>query len=76
MAKYRRYRKYTRRGRGRWSSNIQDIGNNINVNSSTWRYTQSLLSNPSQVTSFVSQKFTVKNIECSFIISNIFINHI
>lgn len=70
MARFRRYRKYTRRNRARWCSNIQEI--------STQSYTAergtngdsiTLVSNPIQLQTAVSQIYTVKNIECAFTFS-------
>lgn len=72
MARFRRYRKYTRRNRARWCSNIQEI--------ETQKYTApqngasgdsiTLVSNPIQLQTAVSQIYTVKNIECSFTFSS------
>lgn len=66
MAKYTRYRKYSRRGRGRWSSNIQEFNGTITATPSTWAITEPILKNPNQSNTLVSQRYTVKNIEFSF----------
>lgn len=66
MARYYRYRKYSRRFRSkRWSSRITNFtgeqsatgGNNFII------YTN-LAQNPAQTETTVSQKYTVKNINC------------
>lgn len=72
MARYRRYRKYTRRNRGRWSANIQELGTTtISLPSSTgaWFQDYVLAFNPTQINTAVSQIYTVKNFEVTFEIS-------
>lgn len=73
MARYRRYRKYSRRNRGRWSANIQEIGTTTITIPSTegaWYRDFTLAFNPTQVNTAVSQIYTVKNFEVTFEISN------
>ena len=67
MAKYRRYRKYTRRS-NRWASNIQELGTTTIVSAGQGANSHSftLAFNPTQVNTAVSQVFTVKNFEVSF----------
>lgn len=70
MAKYTRYRKYSRRSKGRWSPNIQEIGTTTvqAPANNTFYYTYTLAFNPTQVNTAVSQKYTVKRIEVSYYI--------
>lgn len=73
MAKYTRYRKYSRRYRsGRWSPNIKSFpSGSITVEgSSTFFATTVLCTNPAQNDTTVSQRYTVKNIETSFVIES------
>ena len=65
MAKYRRFRKYTRRNRGRWSSNIKNIEDIQSLNLGVNGNSVDLCLNPLQNDLTVSQQFTVKNIELS-----------
>lgn len=72
MAKFRRYRKYSRRNRGRWSANIQELGTttiNVPAAAGAWSQTYTLAFNPTQVNTAVSQIYTVKNFEVTFEIS-------
>lgn len=64
MARYRRRR--FRRKSGRWSANIQEIGNSISAVPGTWASAETLMQNPAQTASAVTQTFTVKNIEITF----------
>ena len=65
MAKQTR-RKYWKR-KGRWSSNIRTIQNTaVNAPPGSFYTYSDLCNNPSQNTSTVSQKYTVKNIELTF----------
>ena len=67
MAKYRRYRKYTRRGRGRWSANIKTLTKQtIQATTGSFFGITDLCLNPIQSDTTVSQQYTVKNIEISF----------
>lgn len=70
MAKYRRYRKYSRRNRGKWSANIQEIGTTTLTldftQPNTWYRDFTLAFNPTQVNTAVSQTYTVKNFEVTF----------
>lgn len=78
MAKYRRYRKYTRRSRGRWSSNIKNINKVANYSISadelsqggTLWFSDLLTENPAQTDNSVSQTYTVKNFDFSFYIDS------
>ena len=72
MAKYRRYRKYSRRSIARWSPNIQEIATtSIQAPaSSTFYHSFTLSFNPTQVNTAVSQIYTVKRIETSFYIDS------
>ena len=64
MAKYRRYRKYTRR-RHIWSSRLQNFSGAQSVATNTeFVIYYNLCSNPVQSQDTVSQKYTVKNISC------------
>ena len=70
MAKYRRYKNYIRRYRSRWCPNIQEIPTTsiVATANSTFFQTFTLAFNPAQVTTSVSQVFTVKNVEVNFYI--------
>lgn len=63
----RRYRKYYKRSKGRWSANIRSVINST-VTAANGNFYGSLVlaTNPAQNTSTVSQQYTVKNIEFSF----------
>ena len=65
MAKYTRYRKYSRRNRPKWSSNINHHTGEIVTApaSSTFFNTIVLSFNPIQQNTSVPQVFTVKNVE-------------
>lgn len=65
MARYRRRRFYKRKS-ARWAPNIQEVGNLITANPTTWSATETIMANPTQQNSFVSQTYTVKNVEISF----------
>ena len=67
MAKRSRRRFYKRKS-GRWSSNLQEVSNNISATSDVWSAAETIMTNPIQQPSLVSQTYTVKNIECSFTI--------
>lgn len=72
MARYRRYRKYSRRSHPKWAPNLQEI-NTTTVQapgSSTFYQTFVLAFNPTQVNTAVSQTYTVKNLEVSFYIDS------
>lgn len=70
MAKYRRYRKYSRR-RHIWSSRLQNFsGEQSAAESAQFIIYYNLCSNPTQTQETVSQKYTVKNINCQVEISN------
>lgn len=70
MARYRRYRKYTRSRRNKWSPNIQEISTTTiqAPGNSTFFQSFTLSFNPTQVNTAVSQIYTVKRIETSFYI--------
>ena len=76
MARYYRYRKYSRRFRskGRWSANIKTINTTIPASQGSFYAAQDLCVNPSQSDSTVSQQYTVKNIELSFEIETTSLN--
>lgn len=61
----RRYRRYRRRS-GRWSPNIVKLNDNIQASPGEWFGESDLALNPAQVSTGVSQVFTVKNIEITF----------
>lgn len=61
----RRYRRYRRKS-ARWAPNIQEVGNMVTCSPSTWSATEPIMANPTQVNTFVSQTYTVKNIEITF----------
>ena len=63
----RRYRRFYKRRSGRWSANIQEIVNNTVpvVANSTIFASETICSNPTQSPAFVSQTYTVKNVELS-----------
>ena len=66
MAKYRRYRKYTRRSRSRWISNLVDIGPNDFTLSTPedWNSTEyTLVTNPDYNNQLTSNLYTIKNVE-------------
>lgn len=67
MARYRR-RRYYKRKSGKWSANIQEINNNVTASPQIWSAAETIMTNPNQQASLVSQLFTVKNIEANFII--------
>lgn len=68
MAKYRRYRKYSRRSHPKWASNIQEIGTTSVVSQGPGAnyYSMVLAFNPLQTNTAVSQIYTVKNMEVTF----------
>lgn len=70
MARYRRYRKYSRRSHSKWSPNIQEISTTTiqAPAASTFFQSFTLSFNPTQVNTAVSQIYTVKRIETSFYI--------
>jgi len=62
----RRYRRY-RTNRAKWASNIQEIATtDYTTSSGVSADSITLVSNPIQLPTTVSQIYTVKNIECSF----------
>jgi len=65
MARYRR-RRFYRRKTGKWAANIQEVANTITPTQGTWSATETIMSNPTQQPTYVSQTFTVKNIEINF----------
>lgn len=67
MARFRRYRKYTRRSHVKWSSRITNITTSQNVSQQQELFiSNTLATNPAQQTSSISQKFTVKNVWMQF----------
>lgn len=74
MAKFRRYRKYSRRGRAKYAANLQEIGTTSIVfpqgaEDGPWSRSFTLAFNPTQINTAVSQVFTVKNFEVTFEVS-------
>ena len=72
MARYTRYRKYSRRYRSkRWSSRITnlDIEQQVGANTDFFVF-RNLATNPVQDNDTVSQRYTVKNIRCNFCIES------
>lgn len=73
MAK-KRYRKYYRRSRGRWSANIKNVSKTATYNlqssevqaGGTLWISDLLAENPAQTDNTVSQTYTVKNFDFSF----------
>lgn len=65
MARYRR-RRYFKRRSGHWSANIQEVGNTISATPGEWSASEPIMANPNQVNTFVSQTYTIKNVEISF----------
>ena len=63
------YRKRYYRRKGRWSANIKNIALSNNVEGNFFIY-QTLCTNPVQNDNTVSQPYTVKNVEFSFMIEN------
>lgn len=70
MARYRRYRKYSRRSSGRWAPNIVKVSGNYELSQGEWFILEELATNPSQINSGVSNVFTVKNFEITFTIES------
>lgn len=70
MAKYYRYRKYSRRFRRKtWSSRITNLDIQQQVaGGQSFQVFRNLATNPAQADDSVSNKFTIKNIRCNFII--------
>lgn len=68
MARYYRYRKYSRRyrRRGTWSSNLKNfLGSQSASPNSQYIIYQNLCQNPESTDITVSQKYTIKNVNCS-----------
>lgn len=64
----RKYKKFRRYRKARWASNIKEISlDNISLQPATFSITQTLAQNPAQQDNLVSQTFTIKNIEASFV---------
>lgn len=72
MARYTRYRKYSRRYRSkRWSSRITNLDITQQVSGSENFFVfRNLATNPAQDNDTISQRFTVKNIRCNFCIES------
>lgn len=68
MARYRRYRKYSRRRATRWAPNIVKVSNLNDATIGEFYNTEILAQNPVQANTGVSQTFTVKNFEITFTI--------
>lgn len=67
MARFRRYRKYSRRNRSRWSSNLIDVGpNTFSLTPGNFSHTEyTLITNPDYSNSLTSNLYTIKNVEVS-----------
>jgi len=68
MAKYRRYRKYSRRSGTRWAPNIVKISNRNQASPGEFFNAEVLAENPINTNTGVAQTFTVKNCEIAFTI--------
>lgn len=68
MAKTRRYRRYSRRNRGRWSSNIRLINETPTAGAppGTFFLDITLATNPSPLPTTITQINTVKNVEFTY----------
>lgn len=64
MARKSRRRFYKRKGR--WSANIQEVANIVQAPPGTFSSAETIMQNPAQASSLVTQTFTVKNIEITF----------
>lgn len=65
---YRRYRNYNRRKASRWAANIQEVGSNLAAEPGLWSIAETIMSNPTQQNTYVSQTYTVKNFEINFVL--------
>lgn len=65
MARYRRTRRYRRRS-GRWAANIQEVNGTLTASPGTFSQAETILTNPAQSTTLVTQVFTIKNVEVTF----------
>lgn len=65
MARYRRTRRYRRRS-GRWAANIQEVNGSLTATSGTFSQAETILTNPAQSPTLVTQVFTIKNVEITF----------
>jgi hypothetical protein len=71
MAKYIRYRKYTRRHRRDWSTRLQNFsGSQLATAGSDYVIYYNLCTNPAQSSDSVSNKYTVKNIKCELVVQS------
>lgn len=68
MARFRRYRKYSRRTHVKWAPNIQKVRDSISCSPGEWSGNSVLTLNPVQNNSSVSQTYTVKNFDITFTI--------
>lgn len=74
----RRYRKFYRRSKGRWSANIKNVDKTATFNFTGAEITQGgtlwlsdlMAENPAQTDNTVSQTYTVKNFDFSFYIEH------
>lgn len=69
MAKYRRLKKYTRRSRNKWCSNIKEIPTSqvaVPAEQGPWYFSYTLCTNPTQSDAMVSQIYTIKHLELQF----------
>lgn len=63
----RRYRRYKRHS-GRWAANIQEIDGTVTASPGSFSQSDTLLLNPPQTPNIVTQVFTIKNIEITFVL--------
>lgn len=64
MARYRRYRRFRRRS-GKWSTRLTAINvTQLTTGGNTFFIYRTLATNPAQDDNTVSQRFTVKNVNC------------
>lgn len=67
MAKYRRYRKYSRRAHGKWSPNITRLGpNTFNIGGQSREHViHTLIENPVYENTKANNVLRTKNVECT-----------
>lgn len=65
MARYRK-RRFFKRKSSKWSANIQEIANIVSAPPGVFSSAETIMTNPAQSASLVSQTFTVKNVEITF----------
>lgn len=65
MARYRRTRRFRRRS-GRWAANIQEVNGSLTAGSGIFSQAETILTNPAQSPTLVTQVYTIKNVEVTF----------